>query len=333
MTFELLSPETFQRRMAARYGADPSGPEGMAEVIRCELSALGQVARWVLARRVMDLLRPCGPIDAEALADAMGAVVRLGDASVGPGGQVARAPLRAVDAGAGGWLLVGTVPTEALRARVGTPIAGLPRRVGAEAGAAVREAVGALGGRVIDVGRWAGLDRTPALEGWREELQARLEAAGRFADRAGALQWEELEVYAPGRGREPAAARWKAGAPGEEAALVRARQAGGWLAHGWARAGSGGMALVPLTGDEARRTALVVDAAAGAPARLPAARVEGGVEVALSEMLPGAEYRYLVGVGEVLARPRRVRLGERALGEAAAVLRERLGIVVEERAG
>jgi hypothetical protein len=186
-----------------------------------------------------------------------------------------------------------------------------------------------LGGCLFSVERWAGLHRHPPVGCWLEELRARLEAADRFADRAGALRWAELEVYRAGAGE---AARGKNEVPEDAPVLVRARQAGGWLAYAWAQRKGEALALVPLTGDEARRTRFAVDAEARASVAFEAVPCEGGVELAIPVLLPAAEYRYLSAVGEMKGGPRRVRLDDGAVGAATALLRERLGIGVEARA-
>ncbi|WP_437515163.1 hypothetical protein [Sorangium sp. So ce1099] len=328
MRFEVLTPDSYARRVADRYGGHPDrGTEVIAEVTRAELFALGQTLRWVLVQRVEKLLSLFG-VTAERIGEIVRTLEAIGDLSAGPGGEVACAPLRGVRVSAGRWLLVGTLPSSEMTT-IGH-MAGLPRRLSVSEDQAVQAWVEERSGRVIDVARWAGLDRSAPHDRWLGKLAARLDAASRFEDRASALSWDDLGIYQPKGEDASRAARWKRGPLGGEPALVRARQTGGWSAYAWARASGDKRAFVPLTGDEARRTMFAVDAAAGLPVRFDVTRTDGGQEIALPVLLPAAEYRLLAAVGEMLDEPRRVRLDEGALEQAAVLLRERLGAAVEE---
>jgi hypothetical protein len=316
MTFALLSPQTLAPHTAAHYGAIPSSSADIiAEVTRCELFALGHTVRWVLAQRVAKLLAPFG-VTAEAVDDVLETLEAAGDVTAGPGGEVARAPLRAVPLRAGRWLFAGTVPTAELKARVEGSMAGLPRRLTTDDDERVRRAVVELGGRELSLQRWAALDRTPPVGRWLEELAARLATAERFEDRAAARSWDDEEVFiTPGR--------WHAAPPGDWPVLVRARQSGGWKAYAWARLVDGKAARVPLTWDEARRTMLAVNTEAGRMA-LYVERRGGMATIALPVALPAAEYRWLAAMGEMRREPREVEVEDEVLEEVAAVLRERL---------
>jgi hypothetical protein len=321
--FEVLGPDAYRARLAAYYGVDLlTSREAVAEVARAELFALGQTLRWVLARRVMKLLGAF-EVTAEVAEEALRSLEIAGDLSAGPGGEVARAPLRAVSVGAQRWLFAGTLPTADLKERVGGLPTGTPRRLVTLDADRVRRAVADLGGRELDVEQWAGLSRTPPFREWLEELDGRLEAATRFADRTGALRWDDEEAYAASGGR------WVSGAPGAWSVLTRARQAGGWKAYAWGRAVGGKVARVPLTWDEARRTMIAVTAAAGSVTVLGVVREGGRASIALPLALPAAEYRWLSAVGEMKSDPRRVEVAEDELGKVGALLWERLGVRVE----
>lgn len=249
---ETLTPEAYAGHVAARYGgAAPGCTEAIAEVARCELSALGQTLRWVLVQRVAKLLGAFGVTD-EVAEEVVRSLEIAGDLSAGPGGEVACAPLRAVHVRAGRWLFAGTP----LRERMGGPMAGIPRRLAAADDDLVRGAVAALGGRDLDLARWTGLDRTPTVRAWLDELETRLVMAERFADRTGALRWDEPEVFIVRRG-------WHSASLGSSAMLVRARQMGGWKAYAWARLVDGKTERVPLSWDEARCTMLAVGSVSG----------------------------------------------------------------------
>ncbi|MDI1442405.1 hypothetical protein [Polyangium sp. 6x1] len=330
MTLTLLSPEAYETHVAAHYGVSPGRtPEVIAEVMRAELFALGHTLRWVLEARVLALLSRFG-VTEEDVAETRRTLESVGDVAAGPGGEVAWAPLRAVLLRPGRWMIAGTLPSGDVRTALGLSLGGLPRRLSTDDDERVRRFVEEMGGRVVDVARWAGLDRVPARDRFLAELEARIDAAVRFEDRASAISWDGLEVFAP----EPKQTRpekwWRSTPLGEQAALVRARQTGGWRAYGWARVVGGKPEIVPLSGDDARRATFVLAEKAGTPVRLSAARVGSALEIMLPVLLPSAEYRWLAAVGEMLSGPRRVRLDELMFQDARVMLGQKLGVVVEE---
>jgi hypothetical protein len=321
MTFAALGREACRDHVMAHYGVPSlTSIEAIAEVIRAELFALGHTLRWVLAHRVTKLLAPF-EVTGEAIASSLQALEIAGDLLAGPGSEVARAPLLAVAVRDGRWLFSGTLPTRELGKGLDGIPSGLPRRLATHDDEQVRRAVTALRGREVNVARWAGLDRTPPVERWIEELNARISMSDRFAERALALSWDAQEVYG-------ASGRWRATEVGEEPVLLRAPQAGGWNAYAWARRADRTTVRVPLTRDEARRTTLAVDASAGEAVALAVARTGHQATIALPVVLPSAEYRWLSAMGEMTAEPRGVTVEGALLAEVGTVLRERLSAVL-----
>ncbi len=328
MTLTLLAPEAYENQVAAFYGVSTCRePEAIADVMRAELVALGQTRRWVLETRVFALLAHFG-VTEEGVAETLRALESAGDLVLGPGGEVARTPLRALVLRPGWWMIAGSLPSTDIRAALGVSPRGLPRRLSTDDDQRVCVFVQEMGGRVLDVARWSGLDRVATQEWFFAELEARIDSASRFADRASSLSWEGIEVFNPGQ--TTAGKTWMNAPLDREATLVRARQTGGWRAYAYARKFGDKQEFVPLTSDEARRIQFVLAAKAGAPVRLSATRKDTMVEIALPVLLPLAEYRWLAAMGEMQNTPRQVRLDESIFQDARVMLADKLGVVVEE---
>jgi hypothetical protein len=328
MTLTLLSPKAYETQVAARYGVSTCrDAETIAEVMRAELVALGQTRRWVLEARVHALVVHFG-VTKEDVAETRRALESAGDLVVGPGGEVARTPLRALLLRPGLWMIAGSLPSTDVHAALGVHPRGLPRRLSTDDEKRMRAFVQDMGGRVLDVARWSGLDRVATQEWFLAELDARMDSASRFADRASTLSWEGIEVFHPGQ--TTVGKTWANAPLDKEATLVRARQTGGWRAYAYARKVGDKQDFVPLTADEARRIQFVLAAKAGAPVRLSATREDTMVEIALSVMLPLAEYRWLAAMGEMQNAPRRVRLDGSIFQDARVMLADKLGVIVEE---
>lgn len=327
MTLTLLSLETYRQHVDVHYGGLPGRDiEMIAEVMRRELLALGYALRWTLEMRVQALLSHFG-VTREDVSEARRTLESIGDLQSGPGREIAPAPFHGVQLSTGRWLVVGTLPSSEIRQTLQLPVRGLPRRVSTEDEERLRRFVEEMGGRVLDVARFCGLDHAPLPQAFLEELQERLESAGRYHDRTSALAWDDLEVFEPA----PTSTKvWRNVPLGELSKVVRAKQAGPWFAYGWARQTNEKRSFVPLSPDEARRATLVARLRDGQPAILPSVRTAFGWYVHLPVLLPAAEYRWLAAMGEMLDAPRRVRLDETTYATACAMLKERLGVVVEE---
>jgi hypothetical protein len=282
-----------QARAAGLPWADDDDELRWREALRAHVAAEGSVRRRSLVDRV---LRTAGTDDS-ALRERLHTLVddldAVGDVYLGDGGLVGAAPLRAAQVrGSDTVLWLGSVPTATLEAAL--PGERIERRrvrrsvLGLHDADALRCAVDALGGRVLDAEAWAGLDRAPStLSEWRVTLDARRGEP--------ALDEEAWEVFAPGP-----RSRWlRTRESGPTPRLVRVRQAGGWYRHAWQ--GEGG--VVALTRDEAARTALALEAEAGVA---QVVRVEptddGRVAFGLTAWLPRAEYRMLVGAADQVGR-------------------------------
>ncbi|HEY7307836.1 MAG TPA: hypothetical protein VH643_00615 [Gemmataceae bacterium] len=325
-------------RAAALFGLDFRSPAALAEALRCELSARGMASGRSLCERAETLLQPLAALDTARVREVLEQLAASGDATSGPGGMFAAAPLRVVRLGAGRYALHGTLPTA--RLRLSLPLkdleGGVTRyaTVAADQETALADAISRLGGLVLSPRRWAGLDRVPpAGPEWLEELSHRLDQ-----DRvpAGALDdglvtpWQ---AYRPDVGGPPGQ-RWRS-AEAEDAhpGLWRARHEYGWWRFSWTGGRSPGSAPhTRLTRDEARRTQFALDRQAGSSLAVVVRKGQNDVELEVDAFLPRAEYRYLTTLGRRVEAdgPPRYLVPIGTWEEAAATLQERLGVGCSE---
>lgn len=293
---------------------------GLREAIRCEASALGVCLRRALIDRVCATLGPLLPPDTtpttntdsepmglrRRVAAAVTDLEELGELTAGDLGLVAPAPLRAVwsEHGTNAVVMwIGAAPTTALARALGDVVVlpGTPRRstCAASARGAVETAVHSLGGRVVSLDVWAGLDRSPErLDVWGEQLLARY--ASRAPTVENAIDWSDLRAYDPDAERRTQRARWRRGTPSAPT-LVRARQPGGWWETGWGAPNAwGAMDVIKLNWEETLRTAYWLDARAGCSLSCTATLSGDVVRVSFGGRLPRPEHRWMMGLSRAL---------------------------------
>jgi hypothetical protein len=323
------------------FVVDPIGRAGVAEALRCELSARGVAGGRRLCERVQMLLQPLGPPDLALVRDVLDELANQGDATAGPRGMVAASPLRVVQVTEGQFATYGTCPTWQLRQELpGVELMpGLTRRIQITPAKsrAVAEGVTRLGGLVLSAQRWTGLDRVPAagLE-WIEELKYRLQeapSASGSLDEGLAAPWQ---VYWPEAGREQWQ-RWRTARDNDtSASLWRARDEFGWWRHAWTGGGRPSTnPFVRLSRDEACRTSFSLDCLVSKNLELTFYRGNEVVELEADTFFPLAEYRYLVTLGEraETSGATRYRVPTGLWGQVEATLRERLGVTFTEGTG
>jgi hypothetical protein len=338
MKVQVLTSAEAERRLRARCaGADPVKTiEGLAELCRAEAAALGKCPRRVLADRVCALLRAVGGIPAERAQDVIHRLEEQGDLLAGPGGYVAAAPLRAIHAGPGHHLLLGGIDSVMLGAALGFAISpSVIRRLRSEpAGDKVLAGtVTGLGGRVLSIEAWAGLDRTPPADAaWLAALEERLHdplESIAAAEAVLAPAVGDIEYYVAGEHR------WRrvSAAPGSP--LLRARQPFGWFAYAWLAgepAAPQRREALRLGRDEARRTQFALDAGAGQPLPLRLESAGAASRLHIEAPLPYAEYRFLLGFAERSTwegLPICYSLAAADVPRVSACLAQRLGIRIE----
>ena len=344
MNVVTLPPEQAAARSWVRAGetGETGSPSHLADELRAHALALGPATRTSLVRRVTRLLAPAAT-PAERVEEICRALERRGDLLAGPGGTVAPAPLRLVETTGQRWLVVGCLPTVALRRLL--PGVDVSAGIGRTARAAlatsedVRAAVEGHGGRVLSAEDWAGLSRTPPADAaWIDELQLRL--GNEDPGAAGGLStlWDEPSVYVPSA-EGTTGPRWQRRTTTEAPSLLRARQPGSWWAYAFGQLHGPGKAprpFLPLSRDEARRTELALDRSAGVPRSLTPAQENGLWWVALDVLVPLAEYRYLLALAEARdeeGSPVKLGFETSAWERAAGMLAERLGLRTEHRQG
>jgi hypothetical protein len=328
--------EQLRDRAQILFGPDFTNPAALAEALRCELSARNVASGRSLCERAKSLLQPLATLDLVRIREVLEELAASGDATSGPGGLFAAAPLRVVDIAAGRYAFHGTLPTSHLRRLLplGELQGGVTRYGIVPPGheSQLAEAVSRLGGLVLPAKRWAGLDRVPSAgPEWLEELNHRLALgpAG-AADQGLVTPWQ---AYRPDRGG-PQRQRWRSGeAEAVPACLWRARHEHGWWRFAWTAGGSPDSSPHTRLGqDEACRAQFALDRRAGTVLAVQLRAGPQDVEMEIEAFLPRAEYRLLTTLGTRVEAdgPPRYRVPIAAWDEAAVALRERLGLRLSE---
>lgn len=308
-----------------------------AEALRHEVSARGLSTRKVVCDAAMARLAHFGSWDREQVRGVLGDLERMGDVWSGPGGRVAPAPLRLVSLGGGRSGLYCGLPTSRLGALPGTldASAALQRflQVSDDQLEPLTRAVDALGGMIIPVERWTGLDRSePCGPEWLAQLDSRfqVEGGGRW-DQEGLDDWR---VYSPETAVREQRQRWSRPSADRGGSLWRARHANGWWVYAWCPDGDPTKALsLKLRHEEALRTAFSLDLRAEAPLEF---RFMPGdpVELLVDAFLPFPEFRLLNVAGRHKEGTQRgcyrYEFSAEAWEGVSTRLVERLGIKLEE---
>ena len=295
---ELRIPNS--RDYRARLG-DLATDTALADLLRSEVTARGSCTRAAAASRLLRALSGLVPEDSlrTRLANLCRTLEADGDFSVSTGGVLHISPVRAVVLDEATHRIVSSLPTRVLGLELpGTlEIEGVRRTHHMPSGRVgeLELALEALGGVVLSVESWAGLQRSPHADGaWMSNLAQRLqwhaEAQGSL-ERDGALDWATLELSDDGprwRRRSEAPSRlWRARS-------VHGRWLFAWTASEQTPAGTD---FISLSDDDAART---VFALARAQERPVQARLDHHGEerrLFIREWLPRAEYRFLSALG------------------------------------
>jgi len=275
----------------------------LAEVLRHEVSARELSTRRVVCDAALGRLAYFGSWDREEVRGVLGDLERMGDVWSAPGGRVAPAPLRIVNLGGGRFGLYGGAPSSRLGALPGTLDASAPLQrflqVSDNQQEQLAETVDALGGMIIPVERWTGLDRSePCGPDWLAQLDSRFQVEK--ADPSGWDQegLDEWRVYTPDAEVTEQRKRWTRRSADGSGSLWRARHANGWWVYAWCPAGEPASSpALKLRHEEALRTAFSLDVEAEAPL---AFRITAGdpVELVVDAFLPLPEFRLLNVAGQ-----------------------------------
>jgi hypothetical protein len=338
MNLELLDNQQL-KIFAATISDEWSSPGAIFEILRQELSARITSTRRVLCLRAVELMAPITIIELDDAKAFLDTLIHFGDATEGPGGWVAAAPLRAVIVGKDKYSLHGTIPTRMLMQSLPATItgSGVYRicTIVPFADESFRAAVAELGGIVMNPQRWAGLERIlPAGPPWLEYLSLRLEnmpLPQGAADYGPIGSWA---AYMPEKVDEEQNKRWKKDRISSNAQLWRAWNDGGWWVFVWTSGGSPHVQKqMRLTRDEATRTMFSIDVNVSMPLSFSCKKQEEIISLELSAFLPRAEFRFLTTMAQLLAQgatPTRYLIESSAWEETQNTLSNRLGVSFRE---
>lgn len=341
MDLRLTSSAELRPAVETSVGAPIDGRDGIAEIMRAELTARRACSGKALRDRIASILSPMTATSVDLLDSVLTELLRRGDATDGPGGMVAAAPLRFVDLSGGRFRIFGGTPTNAL-----TPLNELLgvtpgiERIGCvkTSDDAWRGDLAKLGGIVIAPERWAGLDRIlPAGAEWLQRLDRLLVQSGSAAGSGGSDLIDEWRVYRADSAFEQRR-RWREQAAEPGGHLWRSRHQRGWRIYAWTAGGPPSeVPSIRLGGDGALRTMFSVDRVERIPATLRARQEEkSSVLFALDLFLPRAEYRYVVTMADRVPRGDEdvsYRCSSTSWELVRGTLEERLGLVFELSAG
>lgn len=296
---KILSLESVRSRIV------PEPPEEdrvaiLADLLRAEIEARVVGTRRAIVRRVAALADPVLAPEADEIRAILEDLVRAGDVTSAPGGQLAATPLRLVPCGGGLFKVFGSMPTYSLGPRL--PSLAIDARVRRQATLGqgdpevLREQLTQAGGSIVEAERWSGLETSPSVgPSWLREVTARLERAPAPAGSLDEGVTKGWRVYWPESGSETQAERWKHEVGNKRLGrLWRAWDDRGWYVHAWTGGGAPNYeSALRLNPSDALRTAFSLDLEAGAPLSFRSTKTNGLVAVRVAAFLPGPEYRYL----------------------------------------
>lgn len=294
----LLTDSAAADTLRQALGGDPAKVEGIADLIRGEVSARGACPRAATLRRVRQFAARAAKLDEALVEEVCDCLEREGDIVLAAGGILYATPLRAVDRGDMTLRIASSLPTRWLRERVTGrwAVSGIVRTCRVEDLDHTRRAIAAARGVVITPADWAGLDRVPCADAqWLESLDRRLrsepEAPGGL-ERDEVLAWSGCEVTSSGL-------RWKTRGPPDTAArLWRARNRWGRWHYAWTQQGGtpSDAPFVCLRPDEGTRAKYALARNLGMPVKGTVVTQDERATLSVSYWLPVAEYRYLAVV-------------------------------------
>lgn len=305
MKLQELERSQFDSLAREVWGGELSDADAIAGALRSELWARRVTSRRGLCDRIIQMFAPIEQLSLDSVKQVLEDLERTGDATPGPRGMVAAAPLRAVDVGGHRYLLFGSIPDSTLRELLPNleVVIGLRRWTDVPPTTAdvFPELVAGGGGIVVSAERWSSIHRALTADGaWIEELNERLSNDAHQPSVAPDQCAGEWQHYAPDADRPMQRKRWRQGG-GENAQLWRVRTIWAKWAYAWTSGGSPeDRPSHHLWSDDAHRAAFALDRTTGHSLRF-SARADGEYRVLrVDAMLPQAEYRYLVTMGDRL---------------------------------
>ncbi len=328
MRIVLLGPAQAHGMLRQHIGSEPDSREGIADLVRHEVSARGRCPRHFLIARVCRAAAPGVLLDAEIVGDVCDELEREGDLLLAEGGVLHPAPVRIVALGSGDFRFICAVPSIQLLAVVRGQWSLRGGRRICRFSQAIEPIAVALGAAVITPEVWAGFDRVPSADAeWVGGLDARLawapEPAGSL-EHDGPLDWTALDLSQS----EP---RWRSQGFGK---LWRARHPFRRWVYAWTpEAPPSKVPFLSMYPDEGARTVYAMARMNGGSLRGSVSPQGDSARVVVPGWLPLAEYRYLSTCAErIEARGGRSVWGVPATRRQAvlATLEARLGLMFDE---
>ena len=269
-------------------GADPATTEGIAELLRCEISARGMTQRTAAIQSIRQSVAAVADLSVEKIASVYSRLVSAGDLLALPGGKVAPAPLRCVRlAGTRAYVFAGS-GTKSLAVHLGVQPAldGLRRSL--VWSDAIAERIERVGGLVLDADQWAQFDRTAVADAdFLQSLDDRLGASD-----AAVVQPPNNSLDWRGWLAVDDQMRWRT--DGLAAKLWRAMNRWGRPTYAWTAGGSpSGLPHLPIGRDDGLRAQFAEAIHQGAPAKAWAYRDAEMATLEIQWWLPTPEYRWL----------------------------------------
>ena len=275
------------------------------ETLRSELTARVVSNRLALCKRVKDSVAPIIAAELDSILSQLELLEINGDATRGPRGKVAAAPLRAVKTGPGRYNLYGTLPSTDLLGKM--PIETFDKLLGSRSITVKNEneerfghAVSKLSGKVLTPEQWAGLGkREPAGAEWIETLNHRLDQGGKDPGFVRTEFPESWRVYRPEPQNDTQYKRWKKKLGDGEDRLWKCRGFYGRWLYVWTDGRVPDVSSqIKLSTDNALRTMYSLDSVSQLPLQFDCEESDQDVHLAVNALIPVAEYRYITTIGK-----------------------------------
>ena len=325
MSLSMVSRKDAAKKLEDWAGGKPDAVEVLADMIRTEVHAWGQIRRGHALSRIAQWLDHIGSVDSGSVYEVFEWLERAGDIVMAPFGICYATPTRVVLLERVGRVF-SSVPTRILTGALGRAVdaEGVARTVGL--GEGLDSSLAKIGGVVVTPEEFSGLGRAPIADAaFLDRLDVRLRWESKMAgylDRDGVLDWRTWAVSADG-------SAWSSGTEGR---LWRGRTRLSGYCHGWTSGLSPSATdVLEITQDEADRARFALARGVDAAARLRVSCDGREAAIEVPGWLPRAEARWLALHARHEGGPKERRWHVDAGQEwlIAKMLQERLGLVME----
>lgn len=319
------------KEITDKLWGEPESPETIvADALRAEMCARRITIRRTLCNRVFQLLEPTYHIQLELIKEVLENLEYCGDITGGDNGQIAAAPLRAVQIDSTQFLLVGGPDTKSLRTVVDCQIdnTALPRRAKFRVDADIAKQLTLINAKVLSPQRWSGIDRAPKADSaWLCSLDDELAFCGRDSSVLNS-DCDDWRAYIASDSTNESA-RWTKIKVDGQGRLWRAKHLRGYWVYVWTNQQhpTHGKHL-PLTANDAHRTRFAIDRETGKSLTVEYQCQNDTIVIQLTTLLPYQEFRFLTTIGN--RHTSSISFPITSLNDVASLF-ERLGIAIKER--